>query len=269
MDRLCATTTATNNDAPGQHRQSKCIVYNVRVITVPKHPPKPPIQFFYGPIRSFVLKTECRFSPKRARGWVTNLELPVSLHTTKWHHVLTTEALVKWGNIWHTQRNKKESAFIWSIWHKAIAVNDWRGKYALNINNTCVFCLGVVETILHCFWECPRVQRTWAWCLDIIHALQQKQNRQPTRSTLTWAHCVFARRLPRHFGTFNVIWTLLRGLTLWEIWLERNDRVFNNNARPIDYLLNRIWQGLLNCVGQRPRNNTSKRTQTYIQKFRL
>jgi len=30
---------------------------------------------------------------------------------------------LRWMNTWHKQRSKKEAAFIWAVWNKAVAVN--------------------------------------------------------------------------------------------------------------------------------------------------
>jgi hypothetical protein len=41
------------------------------------------------------------------------------------------------------------------------------------------------------------------------------------------------------------IWHLLRGITLWTIWIERNDRVFNQEQWHVSRVKHRIWDELI------------------------
>lgn len=60
------------------------------------------------------------------------------------------------------------------------------------------------------------------------------------RFVFTWIQYIFVHRL-QYIYTFNKIWTLIQGLLLWKVWLELNNKIFNNNKWPIDYVLNKIW----------------------------
>ena len=42
-----------------------------------------------------------------------------------------------------------------------------------------------------------------------------------------WKQALFGERIPKHYGKKIKIWHLLRGITLWTIWIKHNDRVFN------------------------------------------
>ena len=41
------------------------------------------------------------------------------------------------------------------------------------------------------------------------------------------------------------IWHLLRGITLWTIWIERNDRVFNQEQWHVSRVMHHIWDELI------------------------
>lgn len=41
------------------------------------------------------------------------------------------------------------------------------------------------------------------------------------------------------------IWHLLRGITLWTIWIERNDKVFNPEQWRESRVKHRIWDKLI------------------------
>ena len=48
----------------------------------------------------------------------------------KWQGLLHGNYRFYWSQIWDPQRPGKEVAFIWSIWHKAVVVNEWRARIA-------------------------------------------------------------------------------------------------------------------------------------------
>ena len=43
----------------------------------------------------------------------------------------------------------------------------------------------------------------------------------------------------------NFFWHLLRGITLWIIWIEHNDKVFNQEQWHESKVNSRIWEGLI------------------------
>lgn len=55
------------------------------------------------------------------------------------------------GNVWDNMRIKKEGAFIWVIWHKAIAVNLWRARLITDVDDKCHMCAcDIMETFVEC-----------------------------------------------------------------------------------------------------------------------
>ena len=61
---------------------------------------------------------------------------------------------------------------MWMIWHKAVAVNAWRGAISQEVDQSCPVCLrGIRETVMHGFWECLAAQKAWKWCEEIINHL--------------------------------------------------------------------------------------------------
>ena len=57
-----------------------------------------------------------------------------------------------------------------------------------------------------------------------------------------WKQALFGERIPKKFGKTIQIWHLLRGITLWTIWIERNDKVFNHEEWHEAKVKHRIWE---------------------------
>ena len=231
-----------------------CIAEKVRVIEVQKGNQISPSLLYFGPIQQLEFDPNrytwpqgvpfLQFSTKQARDWLRSSDIPVDLSRTKWRGILPRNASVDWKDTWRRNRAHKDAAFIWSVWHKAVAVNDWRKVAYLNIDSSCPFCPGLPETILHRFWECTQARNTWMWSSSLIHALQRRSQDPTVHFNLDWFHCIFTQLLPRRFGKFSSIWSMLRGLTLWELWLARNARCFSNVLRSTDTITSNIWCGL-------------------------
>ncbi len=61
-----------------------------------------------------------------------------------------------------SRASKKDLSFMWSLFHKVIAINIWCAKTSFGINTTCFIHLKfVLKTILPRFCECPLGCTTW------------------------------------------------------------------------------------------------------------
>lgn len=50
-------------------------------------------------------------------------ETPSRNVSKKWNQIFSTDFKLKWQHVWLKRRSKKEVGFLWSLWHKALAVN--------------------------------------------------------------------------------------------------------------------------------------------------
>ena len=131
--------------------------------------------------------------------------MPVNLSQMRWRGSLLRNTLVDWKDTWTAKRAQKEAVFVWSVWHKAITVNEWRQKINQNIDISCPFCPSISESILHRFWGCAQARSTWEWCSALIHVVQRRPRDPLVHFNLDWQHCIFTQRLPRRFGRFSTI----------------------------------------------------------------
>lgn len=99
------------------------------------------------------------------------------------------------GNVWDKTHSRKEGAFIWSIWHKAIAVNSWRDRFIKDIDGNCLMCmLDIVETIVHRFWGHKIVRRAWDYSIGIINIMKAKPWQKGPWRPLDWQHGIFGEK---------------------------------------------------------------------------
>lgn len=140
----------------------------------------------------------------------------------KWENVLHKTLQPKWSDVWLQAHAKKELGFIWALWYKALAVNEWCTNVSWEFDLTCMVCkLELPWTILHPFWEYPCAQEAWVWALGIASSFLLTMLCSTRHLTWSIANC--------QRGCLNSIWFghCSMVLTLWYTWKERNDLVFN------------------------------------------
>ena len=60
-----------------------------------------------------------------------------------------------------------------------------------------------------------------------------------------WKQALFGERIPKKYDKLVKVWHLLRGITMWTIWIERNDKVFNHTQWHESRVEQRIWDELI------------------------
>ena len=63
--------------------------------------------------------------------------------------------------------------------------------------------------------------------------------------SFNWKQALFGERIRKKFAPKIQVWHLLRGITLWTIWIERNDYVFNREHWHESKVKHRIWDELI------------------------
>jgi hypothetical protein len=87
----------------------------------------------------------------------------------------------------------------------------------------CVLCLQQEESKEHLFNECCYSQQIWDYGAQIMR--KSNRNRGSINCTIeNWDSISFSNPI------LNLIWQLLPGFTLWQIWKERNRRIFRSQT---------------------------------------
>ena len=70
------------------------------------------------------------YSTKGGRETIVSRNPEITRTVEKWQGYIPGNYRLYWSHVWDSHRAGKEAAFIWSIWHKAVAVNEWRARIA-------------------------------------------------------------------------------------------------------------------------------------------
>ena len=97
---------------------------------------KEEILFFYGKVATLGWDPDrwrwsdgsrfLNYTTKSGREAIRSRSPGVTGAVEKWQGYLPGNYRFYWSQVWDPHRAGKEAAFIWSIWHKAVAVNEWR-----------------------------------------------------------------------------------------------------------------------------------------------
>jgi hypothetical protein len=128
-------------------------------------------------------------------------------------------------DVWHKHIPSKVSLLVWRLLRNHIPTKDnleHRGVLS-SANTSCVFGCGSSESVEHLFLHCTLAGNLWDlvcnWLgISFVHAGELRQ------------HCIqFTKMVGLLLFTqlyFRIIWFA----TVWVIWKERNNRVFQNTV---------------------------------------
>ena len=120
------------------------LFHEVRVIHTSrgnkKEGEKEAITFFYGKTATLQWDPDrwrwvegCYFldyTTKIGREYITKKTEGANNDVEKWQGDLPRNYKFYWSQVWDMLRAGKKATFMWSAWHKAIAVNKWRARIA-------------------------------------------------------------------------------------------------------------------------------------------
>lgn len=138
---------------------------------------------------------------------------------------------------WKTRAPPRCKFFVWlmlqdRIWTAArLQLRGWPNEYfcQLRIRN--------LETTRHLFCECQVATKIWEEVANWIQAASLlPENWNQTSTMAEWCTDLIAAAAPsRRSGMQSMV-----TLTIWEIWRERNNRVFRNEARTVRQIVHNI-----------------------------
>ena len=138
---------------------------------------------------------------------------------------------------WKTKAPPKCKFFIWlmlqnRIWTAALLqIRGWPNEYF------CQLCLRNLETTRHLFCECPMAREVWKQVGNWIQAPSlMPENRSQIEDLDTWSVALVAEAPPSTRPGMRSVVTLM----IWELWIERNSRVFKKGSKTAQRVLHSI-----------------------------
>ncbi|KAK1429871.1 hypothetical protein QVD17_12158 [Tagetes erecta] len=191
---------------------------------------------------------------------VENRCLPFSASTV-WDAVRYRRMEVNWVNIvWFSQCIPRHAFVVWLVMRGKLLTQDKIVKWDLarrgNMNMMCcLLCYSNIDSHSHLFFECKYANSVW----DKVKERAGMSNVRANWNDITSWLC--SRSKSRSLK--NVVARLLVAGTVYYIWQERNNRLFNNHARPPDILSNTI----LDTIRYRLMGLKLKQTEAVVQQL--
>eukprot|EP00253_Pinus_taeda_P029767 PITA_29767 len=156
--------------------------------------------------------------------------------TKEAYRIIIKDIIIKdklWDKIWNPPIWLKVSTFLWLLSHNRILTWDNLRKRNFIGPSICLNCKQDEESIIHLMQTCPLGRKLW----EKVTFRCQRDGRVlgDLKSTLrNWTQKTYQSNL------LNTLWQITPGLLMWNIWKERNRRIFKDQSMTLEH----IWKGL-------------------------
>ncbi|CAI9102941.1 OLC1v1001337C1 [Oldenlandia corymbosa var. corymbosa] len=124
-----------------------------------------------------------------------------------------------WKVIWHWSGPQRIRQFMWLAVKGALLTNWQRWHRHLADSPVCVLCGGVAESTLHALHDCPKASCMWTRIV-------------PSENVLVFFNLPLEKwiwkNLTNAIGINREQWEVLFGVTIWQVWSQRNAFTFSN-----------------------------------------
>ncbi|XP_028064890.1 uncharacterized protein LOC114267988 [Camellia sinensis] len=140
---------------------------------------------------------------------------------------------VPWYNlVWGHSTSPKVSFVVWMAIYGRLNTSDRLQLFGISSSSTCPFCLDYDESRPHLFFDCNFTYRIW-------HAMQSKCNVQWQK--VPWPEIVtIVNRESKGKSMKSIITRLSFLCTVYYVWIERNNRIFNKEFKPVEVIIKSI-----------------------------
>ena len=189
------------------------------------------------------------YTTKFGRDYVINRILGTIWVADKWQGYLPGNYnFLDWSQDWDPLRPSEEATFMGSHWHKAMVVNEGKAasRQHLSLSNVSIAFLTRLSWSNINFWIASKLGEHGdgpllsctnfvGWGLEtIIFFLGNKSSS--------------GKRFINFFVRNIKNWCLLCGITIWTIWIEHNDKVFNQEQWHQSKFKHLIWDNPIICM---------------------
>ncbi|GKD44979.1 RNA-directed DNA polymerase, eukaryota, reverse transcriptase zinc-binding domain protein, partial [Tanacetum coccineum] len=173
---------------------------------------------------------------------------------TVWKDVRSTSAKVSWHNlVWHPNCIPKHTFILWLAAKEKMYTQDKLSKWYPNKIFECSLCKKGMDSHDHLFFKCDYAKEIWK---KICGKARMKFHNDSWNNTLDEMSKGVANR-----SVWGVIRKLCLAAVVYYIWQERNLRLFNNDQRDKEVLINTIIEE----IKAKMVSITVKNTDTVLQ----
>ncbi|XP_028097019.1 uncharacterized protein LOC114296888 [Camellia sinensis] len=166
--------------------------------------------------------------------WKLTTDGQFSIHSV-WNHWRHSLGRVEWHKLlWGPHRIPKVHFIVWGAIHNRLYTGDRLLLFGLAPHSQCPFCLDPGESHSHLFFKCNFTNRVWG-------AIEAKCNiKWPV---LDWPDIVtYATKETKGNSLRANILSNAFLCSIYHIWIERNNRVFNKKFKPEEVVFKSVIQ---------------------------
>ncbi|XP_039126955.1 uncharacterized protein LOC120263117 [Dioscorea cayenensis subsp. rotundata] len=138
---------------------------------------------------------------------------------------------------WRQLCPKKINIFNWLAWKNKILSLENLARRCCNRlpTATCVLCHANLESVDHLFFQCSFARQVWNYFVQLLQLPDP-----PSTITSAWGNWRSLVRPARRVIGDSVVKAIV-----WNVWLSRNDYIFNTNCIPVNALIIKVAHMLL------------------------
>lgn len=142
-----------------------------------------------------------------------------------------------WGKIWKPPIWPKVSTFLWLLSYNRILTWDNLRKRGFLGPSICLICNQEEETALHLMQTCQLSRKIWEKVA--FRCQKEGQVLGDIEDTIRqWP------QTPYQCKILNILWQTIPGFLMWNIWKERNRRIFKGQSMTME----QVWKGIHNNI---------------------
>lgn len=132
-----------------------------------------------------------------------------------------------WKVIWGLKVPNRMRMFLWLVIHEKLMCNVERMKRGFAMVAECNVCPVVLEDVEHILRHCSEASQVWQRLLSSHELLKQQH-----LSFHDWFRHNIGRKVSCEI---KLDWQVIFIFTLWWLWRWRNERIFNDVVKTIEY----------------------------------
>ncbi|XP_057836070.2 uncharacterized protein LOC131046358 [Cryptomeria japonica] len=144
-----------------------------------------------------------------------------------------------WKHVWHKLSWPKCNFFMWLVAQNRCLTWDNLCKRGFQSPSMCVLCQGCEESVSHIFFQCSYAREIWhfwwgvwnttCWHVSSLVEFWERWGRAPVSTSFLQA-----------------AWAIGPSFIIWNLWLERNRRIFQD----LQLMAPHLWRKILHSLGE-------------------